>query len=133
MISLALTFILCHHTSAAAEWEDPRFLGEGLEPPHASMVGLPLLSACALHYRTEDLDGPRHLFEVRRVESVVLNLDLKQMGVGGDNGWGARPHDAFTIPCAPCAFRFRLRPFAEEDADPRDLAREAPPALPGSR
>ena len=60
---------------------------------------------------------------MKRREFVTLNLDLKQMGVGGDNGWGARPHNEFTIPCQPYSYSFRLRPFAAPE-DPKALARQ---------
>jgi beta-galactosidase len=97
-------------------------------------AGMPALSACALHYATEDLDGPRHLHEVKRRETIELHLDHRQMGVGGDNGWGARPHEAFTIRCEPRSYRFRLRPLAASD-DPATLARLAiegePPSATG--
>jgi len=87
------------------------------------VVGMPLLSAAALHYNTTDLDGPKHLWEIPRRDSVILNLDLRQMGVGGDNGWGAMPHDEFLIRCAPYHYRFVLRPVTPTDGDLGDLAR----------
>jgi beta-galactosidase len=80
-------------------------------------VGMPALSACALHYTTDDLQEKRHLWEVPRRDFVVLNLDWRQMGIGGDNGWGARPHDEFQIRCVPQAYSFRLRPISAADRD----------------
>jgi beta-galactosidase len=71
-----------------------------------------LLSANALHYGTADLNGGKHAFELPRRDFVTLNLDLKQQGVGGDNSWGAWPHEEFLIPCQEYAYSFRLRPFA---------------------
>ena len=86
-------------------------------------VGMPLLSAAALHYTTADLDGPKHLWEIPRRNFVTLNLDLRQMGVGGDNGWGAMPHEEFLIRCAPYHYRFVLRPVTPTDGDLGNLAR----------
>jgi beta-galactosidase len=88
-------------------------------------VGMPTLSSCALHYTTDDLQGPRHLWEVPRRDFVVWNLDARQMGVGGDDGWGARPHDEFQIRCVPQAYSFRLRPISAADGNPAALARQA--------
>jgi beta-galactosidase len=95
-------------------------------------VGLPDLSVCALHYSAEDLTsqdnaGPTHLYEVQRRDDVYLNLDWRQMGVGGDNSWGARTHPEFQIPGnQKCAYRFCLRPYATAMGDVRQIARKAP-------
>jgi beta-galactosidase len=89
-------------------------------------VGMPTLSTSALHYTLDDLQDHRHLWEVPRRDFVVWNLDWRQMGVGGDDGWGARPHDEFQIRCVPQSYKFRLRPLSAacNDWDLRDLARQ---------
>ena len=86
-------------------------------------VGMPLLSANALHYTAEDLNAARHAFQLPRRDFISLNLDFKQQGVGGDNGWGAWPHDQFLIPVQEYSYSFRLRPFGRGE-DPEKLARE---------
>lgn len=86
-------------------------------------VGCPTLSACALHYTTADLEGKRHLWEVPRRDFVTLNLDYRQMGIGGDDGWGARPHNEFQIRCEPARYRFCLRALTSEDRDVATVAR----------
>ncbi len=62
-------------------------------------VGLPLLSVNAVHHTTDDLQSAKHPFELPERRFVVLNLDLRQQGVGGDNSWGAWPHQEYLIPC----------------------------------
>ena len=57
-------------------------------------VGLPLLDVSAYPFLNEDFDaGPRkrqrHTTDVRRRDLVTLNLDEKQMGVGGDTKLGS--------------------------------------------
>jgi beta-galactosidase len=74
-------------------------------------VGEPLLSVNALHYGTDDLNAGKHAFELPHRDFVVLNLDLQQQGVGGDDSWGAWPHEEFLIPCKEYSYSFRLRPF----------------------
>lgn len=86
-------------------------------------VGMPLLSANALHYTSEDLSAGKHAFQLPHRDFVSLNLDLKQQGVGGDNSWGAWPHDAFLVPAREYTYSFRLRPFGRGE-DPEKLARE---------
>ena len=90
-------------------------------------VGQPLLSVNALHYGTEDLNAGKHAFELPRRDFVTLNLDLKQQGVGGDDSWGAWPHNEFLIPCQDYHYSFRLRPFSHGET-PSHLARFAVPA-----
>ncbi len=89
-------------------------------------VGEPLLSVNALHYGTEDLNAGKHAFELPRRDFVTLNLDLKQQGVGGDNSWGAWPHEEFLIPCREYSYSFRLRPFSGNE-NPEKLARQVLP------
>src|SRR6185369_12384120 len=87
------------------------------------VVGMPLLSVNALHYGTEDLNAGKHAFELPHRDYITLNIDLIQQGVGGDNSWGAWPHDEFLIPCQEYAYSFRLRPLGPGE-DPAKLARQ---------
>ena len=89
-------------------------------------VGEPLLSVNALHYGTEDLNAGKHAFELPHREAITLNLDLKQQGVGGDDSWGAWPHEPFLIPCQEYSYSFRLRPFSHGE-NVEHLARQALP------
>jgi beta-galactosidase len=99
-------------------------------------VGMPLLSVCALHYTAEDLttdghSGPSHTYEVPYRDGVYLNLDWHQMGVGGDDSWGARPHQEFVIPGnKKCAYRFCLRPYDSSLGDIQQVAHKALPIAP---
>jgi beta-galactosidase len=43
---------------------------------------------------------------------VVLRLNYRQMGVGGDNSWGAQTHDAYKlISDHNYGYTYRLRPL----------------------
>ncbi|MGB5819753.1 MAG: glycoside hydrolase family 2 TIM barrel-domain containing protein [Saonia sp.] len=46
-------------------------------------------------------------------ETITVNIDYKQMGVGGDNTWSpdARPHKPFRIPAKPYSYRFTIKPI----------------------
>jgi beta-galactosidase len=85
-------------------------------------VGMPLLSASALHYGTADLNSGKHAFELPRRDYITLNLDFKQQGVGGDDSWGAWPHQQYLIPCKEYSYSFRLRPI-DGKTNPLHLAR----------
>lgn len=60
--------------------------------------GAPLINFSAWPYRMESLEaGYRHYVEVPRTSDVTVNLDYQQMGVGGDDSWGALPHDKYRL------------------------------------
>ena len=86
-------------------------------------VGMPLLSAAARHYAHEDIWQAKHTHEMTKRAETYLSLDFKQMGVGGDNSWGALPHPPYQLPAQAYSYRFRLRPFSALDGAPGALAR----------
>ncbi len=78
------------------------------------------LNVSAHHFIIDDLDPgkvkrQRHTYDLKRRDLVTLNLDLYQMGVGGDTSWGARTHKEYTIPVQEYSYRLRLRPFSKND------------------
>jgi beta-galactosidase len=94
-------------------------------------VGLPFLSISAHHFLIDDFDpGPkkrqRHTFHLKKRNLVALNLDYKQMGVGGDTSWGkrARPHPGYTLYAKEYSYSFRLRPFSKEEGTPMKLSKQ---------
>jgi beta-galactosidase len=85
---------------------DHRRRGRGL-----LAVGQPRLSVNALHHSAADLDQAIHHHHLTPREETYLNLDGKQMGLGGDDSWGALPLEKHRIKAAPLSYRFRLRPI----------------------
>jgi beta-galactosidase len=79
-------------------------------------IGMPLLDVSAWPYSMDDLEKAKHIHELPRRDFITLNLDYKQMGVGGDDGWSehARPHPEYTLPAKSYAYRFRLRPYSQK-------------------
>ncbi len=76
-------------------------------------IGQPLLSANALHASTDDLfcatnKENYYSYMLPKRETVTLNLDLKQRGLGGDNSWGALPHEPFRLSLWPTTYSYRL-------------------------
>jgi beta-galactosidase len=92
-------------------------------------MGQPLLSVSAWQYELSDLEDvegtQRHSVDVRPRDLITLNLDLRQMGVGGDNSWGAKPLAQYMIPAAEYGYRYRLVPLSPGD-DPAELGRLRP-------
>jgi beta-galactosidase len=92
-------------------------------------VGMPLLSVSAWPYSSEDLEKATHINELPRRDFVTVNLDYKQMGVGGDDSWGARTHPEYTLPAEPYAYRFRLKPYSPSMGSVQSIARYELPSV----
>ena len=48
-------------------------------------------------YTEEDLEKAQHPYELPHRDFINLNIDLNIHGVGGNNSWGARTLDKYTI------------------------------------
>ena len=95
-------------------------------------VGMPLLSVSARHCGTADLEGLRHGYEIKWSDSITVNLDHKQMGVGGDTSWDALTHPEFMLKGKSYRYQFRLRPISKTQGTPSESARKQF-ALPADR
>ena len=84
------------------------------------IVGLPMMEASVSEYSIKELTrekrGSLHVNDVKKEDGICVNVDYKQMGVGGDNSWGARPHSKYLIESREYSFQFRLCPL-EMDHD----------------
>jgi beta-galactosidase len=87
-------------------------------------VGMPLLGVSAHHYTTEHMESAKYTHEMERREFITVNLDYNQTGVGGDDSWGARPHDEYTLHAKPYRYSFRFRPFSSAEQSAMELARQ---------
>jgi beta-galactosidase len=92
-----------------------------------AMGPYPYLSMSALLYTQDDLDdGPqkdqRHSGELKERDFISLNVDFRQMGVGGITSWGPTALPKYSLPYDRYTYRFILRPLRDADAEPGDLA-----------
>ncbi|MCX6223209.1 MAG: DUF4981 domain-containing protein, partial [Bacteroidia bacterium] len=109
-------------------------MGQGL-----LIVGEPLVCFSAHHNMREDftssqrnydekLKNPaqynRHTTDVVPQDLVSLYIDLGQMGVGGDNSWGAQTHPEYRFEGKSYQYRFRLIPIGLIDGEHK-LARQS--------
>ena len=80
------------------------------------VIGTPVISTSVYMFPNDDLAEPdikkhqRHLSDVTRKDMVTWNIDLRQMGVGGDDSWGAFPHPQYLIQAQKMEFSFRIVP-----------------------
>ena len=81
------------------------------------VVGDPVMNVSATHFDINDFEnGPekenRHPHELIPLPWVIFNLDDRQMGVGGDNSWGAETHKEYLIQPRTYSWTFRLSPLS---------------------
>jgi beta-galactosidase len=74
-------------------------------------------------YRKDAKSANTHTTDVKPRDLVNLNIDLAQMGVGGDDSWGAIIHPKYRLLENKYEYSFRMRPFVKED-DILKLAKE---------
>jgi len=79
-------------------------------------TGENLIESSVHQYPYSDLDyipdSQKHgKLDIQPKNQVDWLIDHKQMGVGGDNSWGAQPHEQYTLPAQNYEFTFQLIPF----------------------
>jgi beta-galactosidase len=74
-------------------------------------------------YRKDAKSANKHTNDVNPRELVNLNVDLGQMGVGGDDSWGAIIHPQYRLLAKKYEYSFRLKPIVIDD-DVLKLAKE---------
>lgn len=88
-------------------------------------VGMPELSVGATHYTKAEIEEADYSFKLKRRPEIYLNLDYRQMGVGGIDSWStnALPMPSYRLPGdRPYSYRYRLAPL---EGDPGAKARVA--------
>jgi len=64
----------------------------------------------ALPWTPHEIENAAHGYELPPVAYTVLKMSLQQMGVGGDDSWGARTHPEYLIDVSgPLSFEFSFR------------------------
>jgi beta-galactosidase len=97
-------------------------------------VGDQVLNASAWPYKQSDIDfiagkdgeasasglvpvTSKRGAEVPMRDLITVNIDHKQMGVGGDTSWGRLVHAQYTIPAKNYQYCFSLIPFNVKETD----------------
>lgn len=71
-----------------------------------------LISASATHYHRDDMERSRYTWQMDKRKSVFVNIDYRQMGVGGINSWSPRalPEPGFRVLNRPMKYTYRITP-----------------------
>jgi beta-galactosidase len=70
----------------------------------------------ALPYAAEDMDPGltkknQHPSDLNERDFISVHIDLTQRGVGGDNSWGALPHEKYLLKGSTYSFGYILEPL----------------------
>ncbi len=94
-----------------------------------AFFGEPLINVTTSHVLSEDLESPertdgrqregirpvnRHTDDVKFRDLTSVNIDYKQMGVGGDDSWGAWTHKEYRLTEDSYTYSFRIEPVVKE-------------------
>jgi beta-galactosidase len=79
------------------------------------VAGKPTICTSALHSAIEDFDDgekkhQRHITDVVQRDFIEWCIDFKQMGVGGDDSWGAKPLDKYMLYPGEYKYEFDIFP-----------------------
>ena len=67
-----------------------------------------VLQFTAHDYTDEDVEVALHDHEIVRRDFIELQLDHQQMGIGGDNSWGAEVHEEYWVKVKPYHYRLAI-------------------------
>ncbi|WP_349351607.1 glycoside hydrolase family 2 TIM barrel-domain containing protein [Flagellimonas sp. MMG031] len=83
------------------------------------------LSMSAWPYSTWDIEKALHTYDLKARDFITLNIDHKQMGVGGDDSWSkkALPHPEFRLKDTEYSYSFIIQPIQSV----KEIGRVPPP------
>jgi beta-galactosidase len=78
--------------------------------------GLPKFSFSIHQNSVSDYDGgiekaQKHLNDIKPKDLIQVIIDKKQMGVGGDDSWGAKPHQKYMINSDDFTHSYKITPI----------------------
>lgn len=84
-----------------------------------------LLSMSAWPFTEENILNAKHTNKLVKAPYITLNIDLVQMGVGGNDSWSevAAPLEQYQLKAKNYQYSFYLVPLAGKKTDPAEMAR----------
>lgn len=67
------------------------------------------LSVEAKFYSQQTMESSSYAFQMKRSPHIHLNVDHKQLGVGGDNSWGRTAHRAYQLTDGVMEYKFSFK------------------------
>lgn len=81
--------------------------------------GMPLLNIGVRPFEPEDMEGADYTFKLRRADGISVNIDLAQLGVGGNTSWGDTAMKPYLLFAEEFEYSYWIKPIP---ADIRDVA-----------
>ncbi|WP_299551497.1 glycoside hydrolase family 2 TIM barrel-domain containing protein [Seonamhaeicola sp.] len=80
------------------------------------VIATDLISFSAHHQYNNDFDAgdkkaQRHTTDIKKRDLVNINIDYKQMGIGGDNSWGRMAHKKYQIQPRDLTYSYIIKPL----------------------
>ena len=84
------------------------------------IIATDLISFSTHHQNNDDFDAgedkaQRHTTDIKKRDLVNINIDYKQMGVGGDNSWGRMPHKKYQINAQDLNYSYTIEALKTEN------------------
>jgi beta-galactosidase len=85
-----------------------------------------LLSMSAWPYTEKNIEEAKHTNKLKVADYITLNIDLIQMGVGGNDSWSdvAAPLERYQIKAQPYHYSFYIVPFNSKNKTAGERAKE---------
>lgn len=83
----------------------------------------------AKHYAQDVIQDAKYSFQMERSDAIHVNIDAMQVGVGGNNSWGATPLRKYQLKNEPVTYRFRMVPISSLEEIPSYM-RSSPKTYP---
>ncbi|MBM7564148.1 glycoside hydrolase family 2 TIM barrel-domain containing protein [Paenibacillus sacheonensis] len=78
------------------------------------IAGHPIFELNALPYTPFELEASDHAHKLPASDTTVVRVNYRQMGVGGDDSWGSKPHEPYLLPADKSySYRFTLQGKAD--------------------
>jgi beta-galactosidase len=92
--------------------------------------GEPLLYVSCWPFTIADIEKAKHPNELPIRDNITVNIDYKQMGVGGVHSWGTWPLPQYLLAAQNYSYKFVLRPFGPGMGGVDAVARRSLPVIP---
>jgi beta-galactosidase len=74
----------------------------------------------ATHFSKTELEACDHPYKMKQNKDIFVNIDYAQMGVGGDDSWGAQTHDEFRLKGTNYVLKYYIVPLLP-NSDPANI------------
>jgi beta-galactosidase len=83
------------------------------------VVAYSLLSMSAWPYTEANIQNAKHTNKLVKAGFITLNIDMVQMGVGGNDSWSdvAAPLEQYQVKAQPYRYSFYFLPYNSKKAD----------------